>query len=280
MNVHIRPVVTQDERRALIELEQRVWPGVPPMREDILLIAQRNGGQVLGAFDVPTTGAERMVGLLFGYVGRASDGRYRHWSHMVGVDPAYRDRKIGYDLKMVQRERVLDQGLDTIAWSYDPLLGRNAHLNLHKLGAVCCTYAPDFYGAMTDAVNAGLPSDRFEVEWHIAGRHVAARLNGSGSGPLLSDLLAGGAQLVKAQGSDDVLAPSAAALTFEAVNVCVQIPRDFHALKRRDIALACAWREHTRELFQSAFARGYWAVDFLSEDSGTFYLLQKDWQPF
>ena len=83
---------------------------------------------------------------------------------MVGVDAAHRDRHIGYRLKLAQREHVLAQGLDLVAWSYDPLLSRNAQLNVHRLGAVCRTYWPDFYGDMTDALNVGLSSDRFEVE--------------------------------------------------------------------------------------------------------------------
>ena len=82
MSIVIRPLSTYPEFCPFVELEQRVWTGVPPMRADILLIAHRNGGLVLGAFDVAVDGSEQMVGLLFGYVGRrrtADSGIGRTW---------------------------------------------------------------------------------------------------------------------------------------------------------------------------------------------------------
>lgn len=279
MNVAIRPLTTQAELQALVDLEQRVWPGVPPMRQDILLIAQRNGGLVLGAFDTETKGAEKLVGLLFGYLGRTPDGCYRHWSHMVGIDPAYRDRQVGFSLKLAQREFVLSQGLDVIAWSFDPLLSRNAYLNIHKLGAVCRTYTRDFYGKMPDSLNAGLPSDRFEVEWHIATRHVTERLSGLAEAPALADLVARGAQILSVQPEDPTTAPPTPVDFGAGDSVCIPIPRDFHGLKRQDMAVARAWRECTRDLFESAFRRGYCVVDVVREATGSHYWLCRGWFP-
>ncbi len=73
---------------------------------------------------------------------------------------------------------VLAQGIDLITWTFDPLETRNATLNFHKLGAVCNTYFPNLYGDMRDGLNAGLPSDRFQVDWWIASERVAQRLAG------------------------------------------------------------------------------------------------------
>ena len=97
---------------------------------------------------------------------------------MAGVHPAYRNRGLGYSLKLAQREHVLAQGIDLITWTFDPLETRNATLNFHKLGAVCNTYLPNLYGDMRDGLNAGLPSDRFQVDWWIASERVAQRLAG------------------------------------------------------------------------------------------------------
>jgi predicted GNAT superfamily acetyltransferase len=279
VSVTIRPLSTQSEFRALVELEQRVWPGVPPMREDVLLMATRNEGLVLGAFDSATDGGEKMVGLLFGYLGRAADGRYRHWSHMVGIAPAYRDRQVGFRLKLAQREHVLGQGLDLIAWSYDPLLSRNAYLNIHKLGAVCRTYVRDFYGEMPDGLNAGLPSDRFEVEWYIASRHVIERLNGLSEAPSLGNLVAGGARLMSVQPQMGSGSPPLPNDFWAADDLCVPIPQDFHGLKRQDIALARGWRDCTRELFEVAFERGHCVVDVVREATASYYRLRRGWQP-
>jgi predicted GNAT superfamily acetyltransferase len=277
MTIEIRPVATQAEYRAFIDLEQRVWTGVIPMREDILRVMQVNGGLVLGAFDAPDGGDEKMVGLLLGYVGRAADGRFRHWSHMVGVDPAYRDQHIGYRLKLAQRERVLAQGLDVVAWSYDPLLSRNAHLNIHRLGAVCHSYWPNFYGDMTDELNAGLPSDRFEVEWPIASAHVVGRLSGRFESPSLPDLWAAGIPTLSAFATGETPQAGMTAHLPVGAEALIEIPHDFHALKRRDIALARAWRDHTRGLFESVFACGYWVTDFLLDGDASYYLLKKGW---
>jgi predicted GNAT superfamily acetyltransferase len=196
---------------------------------------------------------------------------------MVGVDPAYRDQHIGYRLKLAQRERVLAQGLDVVAWSYDPLLSRNAHLNIHRLGAVCHSYWPNFYGDMTDELNAGLPSDRFEVEWPIASAHVVGRLSGRFESPSLPDLWAAGIPTLSAFATGETPQAGMTAHLPVGAEALIEIPHDFHALKRRDIALARAWRDHTRGLFESVFACGYWVTDFLLDGDASYYLLKKGW---
>jgi predicted GNAT superfamily acetyltransferase len=83
--------------------------------------------------------------------------RARRFSH-IGIDPDQRDAGIGFALKRAQWQMVRHQGLDHITWTYDPLLSRNAYLNIAKLGAVCNTYRRSEYGDMRDG-NA--LSDRF-----------------------------------------------------------------------------------------------------------------------
>jgi predicted GNAT superfamily acetyltransferase len=50
-------------------------------------------------------------------------------------------------------------------------------------------------------------------------------------------------------------------------------------IKGRDLGLAQAWRKHTRDLFQAAFASGYWVTDFFHEAVGgryrSFYALSR-----
>ncbi len=134
---------------------------------------------------------ERLAGFVFGFLGfheAETARRLKHCSHMLGVHPDFRSAGVGYALKTYQREHVLRQGLDLITWTYDPLLARNAQLNIAKLGAVCTTYLPNLYGAMRDGLNAGLPSDRFQVDWWIATPRVADRLGcAPGDRPRLGD---------------------------------------------------------------------------------------------
>jgi predicted GNAT superfamily acetyltransferase len=168
-----------------------------------------------------------------------------------------------------------------MTWTFDPLESRNARLNFHKLGAICRTYLRDLYGDMRDTLNAGLPSDRFQVEWHIASAHVAERLSDKWHGPSLSALQAEGAPVLNRirAGGGDLPEPSQRLFPIRGERVLVQIPARFQTIKSLDLGLALAWREHTRGLFEDAFAAGYVVIDLLFEEGQSYYLLQKEWVP-
>jgi predicted GNAT superfamily acetyltransferase len=271
MSIEIRPVRTEDEYHAIEQLQREIWgaPEIEIVGFETMMIAHKNGGLALGAFDT-AGGEQRMVGFVFGFVGLTEDGRVKHCSHIAGVLPDYRDRNVGYALKLKQREHVLAQGIDLITWTFDPLESRNARFNLHKLGATCQRYLRNLYGAMRDALNVGLPSDRFQVEWRIASPRVEARLRGESDALSVSSLMADGAPLIKPlelRSSEEPLIESERAL--------IQIPSDFQSLKAADKDLALEWRLRARELFEWAFAKGYTATDLLLEEGRSFYLLEK-----
>ncbi len=280
MSFQIRPLLTQDEYRAFQRLEQEVWPNTQPMRNDVLLMAQKNGGLVLGAFEVsPQVSGEQLIGLLFGFIGLTPQGKVKHCSHMVGVHPQHQNQRVGYRLKMAQREHVLAQGIDLVTWTFDPLQSRNAYLNLRKLGVVCHTYLPNHYGEMQDGLNVGVSSDRFQVDWHIASQHVSDRLSGVSTGDSLSALQATGVPIVNPFSLDQLPAVPPTDYSIESERLLIQIPADFQAIRSADITLACSWREHTRALFETALAAGYIAIDLLHEQGNSYYLLQRDWEP-
>jgi predicted GNAT superfamily acetyltransferase len=169
---------------------------------------------------------------------------------------------------MYQREHVQRQGLGLITWTYDPLLARNAQLNIAKLGAVCTTYLPNLYGTMRDGLNAGLPSDRFQVDWWITTELVADRLSRApGDRPRLADLSAAGAVWLNPPGSDGTPQPPdpSSPIVEPGTTVLVEIPADFLALKAADPALALRWRLSTRAAFHVLFRQGYAVTDFLRE---------------
>ncbi len=298
MTIQIRPIQTHDEYRAVERLQREVWnlDEAEIVPDHLLLTAQKNGGLVLGAFDTSPEGEnERLVGFVFGFVGLSPDGRLKHCSHMAGVVSAYRNQNLGYRLKLAQRRHVLSQGIDLITWTFDPLESRNARLNFHKLGATCRTYLRDLYGEMRDALNSGLPSDRFQVDWHIASDHVAGRLRddvvdpsaarapgGSKTDPSLSSLQAQGVSSLNPPLSGELpRPPDVPEFNFDTWGdrLLVQIPARFQAIRAADMGLARAWRLYTRALFEAAFAGGYTVVDLLFEDGQSYYLLQKDWTP-
>ena len=274
----VREMRTHEEFRAVERLQREVWglPEVDVVPDHLLITVQKNGGWVLGAFERGPSGEERLVGFVFGFVGLTPQGKVKHCSHMAGVAPSRRDRNIGYLLKLAQRRRVLEQGLDLITWTFDPLESRNAHLNFRKLGVVCRTYIRELYGPMRDALNVGVASDRFEVEWHIASPRVEERLRPGWRGPSLSDLLAQGVPVVNPAVADDLPRPSERIAPLEGDRFLVEIPARFQAIKRADMGLARAWREHTRRIFEAAFGRGYVAVDHLFEAGRSCYLLERE----
>ncbi len=57
-------------------------------------------------------------------------------SHMLAALPGPAARGVGYALKLAQRAQALDQGIHLVRWTFDPLVARNAWLNLGKLGAI------------------------------------------------------------------------------------------------------------------------------------------------
>ena len=170
MTIEIRLVQTIAEYRAVEQMQREVWnlEEVEVVPDHLLLTVQKNGGLVIGAFDRPPEGEnEQLVGFVFGFAGLTAAGQVKHCSHLAGVLPTHQNLGLGYRLKLAQRAHVVAQGIDLVTWTFDPLESRNARLNFHKLGVTCHTYLRNLYGDIRDALNAGLPSDRFQVDWRV-----------------------------------------------------------------------------------------------------------------
>jgi predicted GNAT superfamily acetyltransferase len=265
-NFSIHLVEAPEEMRLVEELQRAVWPGsetdVVPLH--MLVTAVHNGGLVFGAFI-----EEKIIGFVFGIPGLETtpDGpRPKHCSHMMGIHPDYRDVGIGFALKRAQWQMVRHQGLDHITWTYDPLLSRNAYLNIAKLGAVCTTYRRSEYGEMRDGLNAGLPSDRFQLDWWINTRRVERRLGKSSRPTLkLNHVARSGLHPFYSLHSltDNLPRPPEHVPVFEDRLLLAEIPADFLTLKVQDFGLARDWRFFTRELFETAFAKNYIITDFI-----------------
>lgn len=266
----IRLLETPEDLKLIEDLQREVWQGsetdVVPMH--MLITAVHNGGLVLGAYD-----NEKIIGFIFGFAGleKTADGpRAKHCSHMMGIHPNYRDSGIGFALKRAQWQMVRHQGLDHITWTYDPLLSRNAYLNIAKLGAVCTTYRQSEYGEMRDGLNAGLPSDRFQVDWWINTRRVERRL-GKRSRPTLklSHVARSGLRPFYSLQTltGNLVKPPEHLPNFNDRLLLAEIPADFIELKSKDFALARDWRFFTRELFETAFVKSYIVTDFIYDNS-------------
>lgn len=272
----IKILESPEEMTAVEELQRAVWHGseTDVVPAHIFITAIHNGGLVIGAYV-----ADQLVGFVFGFPGLefTPDGpRPKHCSHMLGVEPRYRDSGVGFALKRAQWQMVRHQGLDHITWTYDPLLSRNAYLNIAKLGAVCNIYRRSEYGDMRDGLNAGLASDRFQVDWWINTRRVESRLGKRARRALkLDDFSKAELHPLYAplSGASGWIQPPEHFSPLEGKLALVEIPSEFNALKEADFPLARDWRFFSREVFETAFAAGYIVTDFIRDQARSFYVL-------
>lgn len=269
MELHIHLIEESADYWAVEDISRQAW-GLSDYREVIpahlMITFQQNGGLLLGAW---LDG--RLVGFSLGFIGLAADGRVKFCSEQLGVLPEYQSLNIGHKLKLAQREHLLARGIEHATWTYDPLETKNGNLNLHKLGAVCNTYFVNVYGAAA-GINAGLPTDRFQVDWWPASQHVAERLAG-GRPHTLAGLQTEGVPVVNATAG---ARPSANVAPLVGSRLLLQVPAAIRTLKQTEAELALAWRLHTRELFMALFAQGYVATDLLHTAAACYYLLEKE----
>src|SRR5437867_2454619 len=158
--VELRPLTTVDDADRINDVIQATWGGQRLDREVVRALAA-SGNVPWGAFD-----GDRLIGFVLGWAGIDDEGLHVH-SHMLAAIPDHRRRGVGFALKLTQRAQALDQGISVVRWTFDPLVARNAWLNLGKLGAVVDRFERDYYGVMTDDLNAGERSDRFMVRWEL-----------------------------------------------------------------------------------------------------------------
>ena len=215
--LRISQVSSIEEMEAVSAFLCKVWAGGPEVVPFDLGIAVLH----VGAYCSAAYDGDEMVAASFGFRGVFNDKDILH-SHVTGsFQPG-----AGYALKQHQFNWAKQQGLAGITWSFDPLVRRNCVFNFDKLGATAVEYLPNFYGTMTDEINAGDDSDRLFVYWDLAqGR------------------------------ADGNVSPDA---------ISVEIPEDVEALRRTDLAAAKAWRVKTRETLEPLMAKG-WTIKAMQD---------------
>jgi predicted GNAT superfamily acetyltransferase len=228
--MEIRSLSTPAELAAVDALAGLIWrtDGSAVVPRELLRVLAVTGSYVAGAFD-----GTRLTGFAVGILGR-HDGELELHSHVAGVHPEVQNAGVGFALKLDQRRWALEHGIRLITWTFDPLVRRNAVFNLAKLGATVSDYLVDFYGEMTDGVNAGQGSDRWWVRWDV---HAAPEPQ------------AGDRRFVD---------PMARSICCSDL-VC-PIPDDIEALRRTDPAAARRWRLEVREALTAAMASGHRVV--------------------
>ncbi len=256
MHLAVRDLTQYEEFLQVRDVQQQVWgfTGGEGLYPPVLNTAAENGGTVIGAFD-----GLKMIGFIYGFIGIHTDRRLKLCSQTMGILAEYRNKGIAATLKWAQRQRVLENGIDLITWTYDPLEAPNARLNLRTLGGLAHTYKRNIYGENFGALGKGLPTDRFLVEWWLNADEVQQRSKG-----LTPASMGVGSPIAnRCVGDSGKRAIEAIDMHLEAPIVRVEIPNDLQAIKKSNMALALDWRLKTRDLFEAYFAHDYETTDFV-----------------
>jgi len=184
-----------------------------------LMAIAHSGGYVCGAIEVDADGNERLLGASVGFLAR-HQGRPALHSHITGLLPGAQHAGIGRAIKLHQRAWARDNDIDWIVWTYDPLVRRNAWFNIEVLGAHVSEYVENFYGVMTDSINAHDESDRLVVAWPT---------DPSSTRPTAPD---------------------------GAVRTTIPTPEDIVVLRRTDPTTAAEWRHRVRDGLAPALSAG------------------------
>lgn len=260
MALHIRPFATHEDRAQCVELQRLTWGAdfTEKVPAAMLIVAQELGGVTAGAF----ADDGRLLGFVFGVTG-LRHGKLAHWSDMLAVHPDARGQHLGQRLKDHQRDHCRKLGVETIFWTFDPLVSKNAHLNLNRMGARVDEFVPAMYGEGTNSPLQGdMPTDRFIVSWAVDPTQAATPLAALPPNlPLAVNGEAAEGKLVDAR------------------NVGVRVPRDISATVAQDLALARRFRAATRRAFNHYLARGYHVRGFVADADGGTYLLTRRAEP-
>jgi predicted GNAT superfamily acetyltransferase len=188
-------------------------------------------------------------------------------SHIAGVASTARGRDVGFALKLDQRAHALEHGAHEITWTFDPLVARNAHFNLRKLGGSAQDYLIDHYGPLSDGLNGTDETDRLLLRWDLLSETATAACDGSGwSGPsgLSPELVLG------AEDERPVRHP-----VVGATSVLVTVPPGIEDLRRRRPDIAGEWRLAVRDVLGGLLAGGARLVDF-DRTAGGYVLVRGD----
>jgi predicted GNAT superfamily acetyltransferase len=214
----VQLVKTTEQAESVSEFFRTIWsdgPEVVPF--DLILAAVHVGSYCSFVAD-----SEQVVAASFGLLGRFREQTVLHSHVTASVRPG-----AGFDIKLHQRDWAKANGIQAITWTFDPLVRRNCYFNFVKLGASAVEYLPDFYGTMTDSINAGDKSDRLLALWNLSG----------------------GSQVPTASEGQ----------------VQIELPEDIESLRQSDLASARIWREQVADQLAPLLANG-WSVTGVTDD--------------
>ena len=280
-DIHIKQLHTLEVYNQFIELQKIIWKiknNAECIPDYILLTADEHGGLVLGAFH-----RNALIGINLIVPAFSPENGYYYYAQLLGIHPNWHHQGIGYMFKKAQYRLALQKGVKKILWTYDPLLGPNAMLNIVKSGGIVREYRINMYGELIGGSEliSGIPSDRFLLEWYIDTDRVRKKMKQEIHGNRLATN--NNIQPLNSLFPDDNghLRMKSGKFDTDDKVIYIEIPEDFQSIFNSDKKRALDWRLKTRELFTDCFAAGYSIVDFLrltsDKESRNIYVLEKEY---
>lgn len=225
-DLDIRTLTTAGDMSTIGTVFQQVWGSATPIVSvEMLMAISHAGGYVAGVFE-----SGHAVGASFGFLADHRGERALH-SHVTGILPGVQHGGVGRSIKQHQRAWAIERDIEWIVWTFDPLVRRNAWFNIEVIGGHVTEYLTNFYGEMTDSINANDESDRLVVAWPT---------------------------------SDDVSKP---VLGDGAATTHVATPDDIVVLRRTDPAAAAGWRLRVRDQLAPLLEAGGIVTGFTRDGS-------------
>lgn len=260
-DLFVRPITSLEGFRSCVAIQEEVW-GIgfrDVVTASVLQVTSHIGGIVLGAF----TQTGDLVGFVAGFTG-VKDRQPVHWSHMLGVREIARNSGVGRMLKEHQRAVLARMGIPEMHWSFDPLVAKNAHFNLNRLGARVTEYVRDMYGNTGSTLHGG-----------VTDRIIVACPTGPGHAEWAGDPVVGMPAPILTRGPENG-APTLTDSSPRPPAVWIEIPLDIMRLIAESPDIAATWRMAVRRHFEWALRNGYVVTGF-HRDSVTsrgFYTLK------
>ncbi|KRA24200.1 hypothetical protein ASD65_07035 [Microbacterium sp. Root61] len=245
--VVVRELHTPDEMIAASRLLAEIWhveENKSHLDPGLLVALAHADNYVAGAYH-----EGRLVAVCVGFFHPPSDHSVH--SHIAGVADGFLGAGVGKALKHHQRAWCLRKGADSITWTFDPLVARNAYFNIHRLGTTATAYLPDFYGAMTDGINRGQPSDRMLLVWDLYGEPPAD--------PAAEASSASERYALRSIDREPVLDLAGVA---DSASCRVQIPSDIERMRLESPELSARWRLAVRDALTTLMDDGWRVTDF------------------
>lgn len=254
--------VETDALGLIANLQSHVW-GFPPelvVPTNVMAIIPDGGGSVLAAYRLDVGfNADGWLGFIIGLGARNGN----LVSHMLAVrEDARGASDFGWNLKIIQAYEALKTGHHAMSWTFDPMRGANAKLNLEKLGAVVREFTLDKYGVLRSELYRNAPSDRFTAFWDLLDPRTAERVT------------AVHARSYRARSLSDIaLVDEATAETLAELRerrpsqIRYRIPGDVDRMMVSEPGRVIEWRQEMRPVL-SAFLTAKWARQVGSESDG------------